>query len=97
MSDFEIEKTLVASTSHVLPDDFDILDRANDIEHTFTVNEYEYGWRLYLHDGIINNLGSLKISEGINELVLFAVFGDCAYLKLDSDGPIYEGFSAYEW
>lgn len=97
MSDFEIEKTLVASTSHILPDDFDILSRENDIEHTFIMYEYEYGCKLYLHDSIINNLGSLKVSEGIKELVLFAVFRDCAYLKLDSDGPIYEGFKKYEW
>ena len=94
MSKFEIEKTLIASSAHILPDDIEAFRVYNDI---FIVDEYDYGWTVYLHDSIIDDLGKVRVSEGIRMLILFSVFNGCKYLKVDSDGPTYKGFEEYEW
>lgn len=94
MSKFEIEKTFVASSAHICLDDIEALSKCRD---TFIVNEYDYGWTVYLHDNIIEDLEKSGASEGMKMLVLFSMFNDCKYLKIDSDGLVYEGFEKYEW
>ena len=94
MSKFEIEKTLVASSAHILPDDIEAFHVYNDI---FIVDEYDYGWIISIHDRIVDDLEGVRISEGMKMLILFSVFNDCKYLKIDQDGLIYEGFEQYEW
>jgi hypothetical protein len=89
----EIEKTLVASTVHIEPDDIDLLN----IDVAWRVNGYEYGTVIYIGDERAVDVFSSNYSEGLKLLVLFAVSLDCKYLKLDSDGPIYEEFPEYDW
>jgi|TARA_R110001583_G_scaffold16234_36_gene66454 hypothetical protein len=96
MEDFEIDKTLVYSTSHVKKEDIDLLSS----DGTWRVTEHDYGITIYVGDWF--NPGAIesclpKYSNELSLLVLFAVSLDCKYLKLDSDGPIYDMFPQYNW
>jgi hypothetical protein len=61
------------------------------------MNDYEYGIIIYIGGEEAVSVFSSNYSEGLKLLVLFAVSLDCKYLKLDSDGPIYEEFPEYDW
>tara|TARA_Y100000310_G_scaffold305881_1_gene346530 strand:+ start:575 stop:847 length:273 start_codon:yes stop_codon:yes gene_type:complete len=89
----EIEKTLVASTVHIEQDDFDLLN----MDEAWRLSPYEYGTIIYIGDEEAIDYFSSNYSEGLKLLVLFAVSLDCKYLKLDSDGSIYEEFPQYDW
>jgi hypothetical protein len=89
----EIEKTLVASTAHVELDDIELLQ----LDDAWRMNDYGYGTIIYIGDEEAVSVFSSNYSEGLKLLVLFAVSLDCKYLKLDSDGPIYEEFPEYDW
>ena len=90
---FEIEKTFVASTAHIEEDDIGLLH----LDDAGRLNEYEYGLLVYIGDDEAMNTFSANYSEGLKLLVLFAISLNCKYLKLDSDGPIYDKFPEYEW
>ena len=97
MSDsFEIYKTMVASTAHCEPYDFDAFRSFPDI---FSCEDHGYGMSVYLgsEDPILSDLSQVRISEGIKMLVLFAISNGCLWLKIDADGPIYERFPTYDW
>ena len=96
---FEIFKTMVASTAHCEEYDFDAIRTFPDV---FSCTEDDYGMSVYIgHDGVesglLEGISNLKISEGLKMLILFAIFNQCLWLKLDSDGPIYDKFPTYEW
>lgn len=93
---FEIYKTMVASTAHCEPYDFDAFRSFPDI---FSCEDHGYGMSVYLgsEDPILSDLSKVRISEGIKMLVLFAVSNGCLWLKIDADGPIYERFPTYDW
>ena len=94
---FEIFKTMVASTAHCEQYDFDALRSFPDI---FSCEDHGYGMSVYLGSDdsvILSDLAQVRISEGLKMLVLFAISNDCLWLKLDSDGPIYEEFPTYDW
>ena len=98
-SSFEIFKTMVASTAHCEEYDFDAIRTFPDI---FSYEKDDYGMSIYLgHDdvesGFLKEISGLRISEGLRMLILFAIFNQCLWLKLDSDGPIYDKFPTYEW
>jgi hypothetical protein len=90
---FEIEKTFVASTVHIEEEDISLLHLDNE----WRLNNYEYGLLIYIGDDEAMNNFSSNYSEGLKLLVLFAISLDCKYLKLDSDGPVYDKFPEYEW
>ena len=89
----EIERTLVASTAHWSHTDIDSLN----IDDAWRVSGYSYGTIIYIGDEDSIDAFSSNYSEGLKLLVLFAVSLNCKYLKLDSDGPIYEEFPEYDW
>ena len=98
---FEVYKTLVASTGHCEQYDFDACRIFPEI---FAAVDHEYGMSIYLgsldadgNNDILSNISSMRISEGLKLLILFAVSIDCLWLKLDVDGPTYERFPIYEW
>jgi len=99
-NNFEIKKTLIASTSHIESEDFSVLSESDVI-----TEDYEYGTRIYLNqeysgsceDSIVEHISKFSFSEGFKLLILFAVSLDCDWLELDSDGPIYEELPKYEW
>tara|TARA_B100000085_G_C18392943_1_gene451240 strand:- start:436 stop:729 length:294 start_codon:yes stop_codon:yes gene_type:complete len=94
--DFEIYKTMVASTVHCKPYDFDAFRVFPDI---FSCVDHDYGMSIYLGDeeNILPDLDSIRISDGLKMLILFAISNNCLWLKLDSDGPTYERFPIYDW
>lgn len=97
---FEIFKTFVASTSHVEEQDMELLRRFPEL---FSCEDHYYGMSIYLGSGddneaqMLREISSMEASEGLRMLVLFAISNDCLWLKLDSDGPIYDGFPSYDW
>ena len=93
MKSFEIEKTFVASTIHIEEDDINLLH----ISDQWRLNDYEYGILIYIGDDEAMSVFSSNYSEGLKLLVLFAISLNCKYLKLDSDGPIYDKLPEYEW
>jgi hypothetical protein len=52
---------------------------------------------IYIGDDEAMNTFASNYSEGLKLLVLFAISLNCKYIKLDSDGPIYDKFPEYEW
>jgi len=90
---FEIEKTFVASTIHIEEEDIELLR----LDDEWRLNDYAYGILIYIGDEDATNVFSSNYSEGLRLLILFAISLDCKYLKLDSDGPVYDKFPEYEW
>lgn len=95
-SSFEIFKTMVASTAHCEEYDFDAIRTFSDI---FSYEEDDYGMSIYLgtEDSVLREVAQLRVSEGLKMLILFAISNDCSWLKLDSDGPVYNKFPQYNW
>jgi len=94
---FEIRRTLMASTAHTLEEDFNLLGEAG-----LTAESIDYGTRIYIghHEEqipIVDHISNFNFSEGFRLLVLFAVSFNCNWLELDVDGPIYERIPEYEW
>ena len=96
MSSFEIYKTMVASTGHVEESDLQALEAFPEV---FNCEDHYYGVSIYLgsEEGILNQIGAVRISEGLRLLILFALSNGCSWLKLDSDGPVYDDLPLYDW
>ena len=101
--DFDIYKTLVASTSHIKKNDLETLvyfeklyNNPNLTPHSFSL-ESNCGTRVYLYDGIMNDVRKFKFSEGFLLLVLFSVSNGCSFLEIDCDGAIYDEIPKYAW
>jgi len=107
--ELEIEKSLVASTSHVLLSDMDLLTL--DGTYPYTVHITEYGATIYIvKDMVIPVEQSVEfITDGTYEeqLVAFsrdfrrilrlAQQNDCTWLRLDRDGSLIEGLAVHNW
>ncbi len=91
---FEIRKTLIASTSHAKGSDFTTI-----AENGIIYDDMTYGVRVFIggEEPLLERLPNLKFSEGLNLLILFAASSGCEWLELDSDGFVYEGIPSYEW
>ena len=87
---------MVASTAHCEEYDFAAI---NSFPEIFSCEDHGYGMSIYLgsDDFILDEASNVRISEGLKMLILFAVSNDCLWLKLDSDGPVYDNFPCYEW
>jgi hypothetical protein len=92
--EFEIYKTMVASTGHVEAGDLEDLASFPEI---FSLHDHHYGTRLFLGSDVVSEIGQVPISDGLKMLILFATSTGCRYLELDADGPEYEGFPKYVW
>ena len=100
MSSFEIEKRLIASTAHVDQNDMSyLLERAYNGRLTeLYFSESNWGWTIRLPGEFrLSDIGHLKVSDGLRDLIIFTISLDCVELVLDQDGPVYEGFKTYEW
>ena len=91
---FETYKTMVASTCHVTKEDLETLEMETDI---FSTVDHYYGTRVFLGEDLLQEMGQVSVSEGLEMLILFAMSNGCLYLELDSDGPDYEKFPRYDW
>ena len=103
MSNFEIEKPLVSSTFHVSYDDVIKLNEMikcdqNKLSYPFWAEEYEYGIVVSFSNYFdLAQWPSNIFSEGLMNLVIFTYSLGCNKLRLDCDGPIYDGFKKYDW
>ena len=100
MNNFETYKTMVASTAHCEEDDIKyLLYGFKDSPAKFpTVIDYEYGLKIYVaSEFLLDELSSLKVSEGLKLIIIFAISSNCKWVDLDSDGPIYDKFPQYDW
>lgn len=108
--ELEIEKTLVASTGHVLQEDMTLLEIENS--YPYTVFNNEYGAMIYIvkdmyipvehSEEFITEGGHdialiLKFSKDFRRLLKIARDNDCTWLRLDSDGSEIEGLPIHEW
>ena len=91
---FEIYKTLVASTAHIEPSDFRVLE---DNPEAFIIYDHYHGTKIYIHEEILNDISRFSLSEGLRLLILFAASHNCRFLDLDADGPVYDDFPTNDW
>ena len=96
---FEIEKTLVASSAHITREDMaTMVTLFPELSGNCRLIEYEYGVIVHILEGFdLSELGGLGLSDGILSLLIFTVSNGCIKLKIDCDGPKYDGFKSYEW
>tara|TARA_B100000131_G_scaffold291399_1_gene304956 strand:- start:1218 stop:1487 length:270 start_codon:yes stop_codon:yes gene_type:complete len=87
----EIEKTLVASTSHLKKSEI------GELSLMFSSHESDYGITIYIGDEIEEISSRSDISEELNLIALFAISSGCTYIKFDCDGPIYDFFKRFSW
>ncbi len=94
---FEIEKTFVASTAHCSgANEIDLLVVDNNI----ITDEYEYGIRVKVSSDYFPNINDLRkvvYSKGLCQCIYLAKTLECDWLRLDSDGLIYDEALHYEW
>jgi hypothetical protein len=99
---YETEKNLVMSTVHISEQDDKRLK--NREECPLVVYNYEYGYIIYVDlneksdfDETIQQCENHGFSTGFIDLMKLARTNECAYLKLDCDGPEYKHLTRYEW
>jgi len=107
--ELEIEKSLVASTAHVLQSDMELLEQENS--YPYTVHNTEYGAMIYIvKDMTIPVEQSVEFITDGHDLELLVAFSrdfrrllrlaqqnDCTWLRLDCDGSEIEGLTRHEW
>lgn len=102
LKNLEITKMLTLSTAHVTEGTFncivyeDRLDRMGLPVYMKTTHEdvERYGVFIYLD---MDNMNENSIPEDLMRLIDLAWENRCGILCLDSDGPIMEGLTVYEW
>jgi len=106
--DLEIEKSLVATTAHVLQSDMELLEQENS--YPYTVHNTEYGAMIYITKDMIipveqsveficdgHDLEALvAFSRDFRRLLKLARDNDCTWLRLDCDGSEIEGLPIHE-
>ena len=103
MLNFEINKEIVFSTSHISKECREALVDASkgiyrDAESELSVLEQfpiykdEYSFRIY----IFETPESTEYPE-LDKILKAAIENECVWLRFDRDGPIYESFDVFEW
>ena len=101
MLNFEINKEIVFSTSHISKECREALIDASkgiyrgtelSVLEQFPTYKDEYGFRIY----IFETPESTEYPE-LNKILKIAIENECVWLRFDRDGPIYEGFDVFEW
>ena len=92
--EYEIHKTLMISTAHVRGLD---AQRLEDGEHggvAYTLDEY--GFLLWVEkDG--EGTSFPPLSDALRNCIKIAREQGCQYLRLDRDGPVYDGLETFDW
>lgn len=87
---YEIQKTLVLSTSHVSPFTREWLEENSYVAGTPVWLNYEHGWILY-----VDKEEDLAIPQDLLNLLQLAGSLQCSWLRLDQDGDVYEDLPVY--
>ncbi len=97
MPKLEIQKYLVASTAHVTQED---MRRLRFPSTTVNSHEFPYGETIYVgtqQEPMWKLTESEGYSNSMQDMLKLALKNHCAYLKLDCDGPIIEGYIVHDW
>jgi len=96
LHEYEIQNTLVASTSHISGEEADWLN-AHEEEPWVTTN---YCWIFWISedDQIFESLvAGWEHLPNVAVLMRLAKSLNCEYLKIDVDGPVYTDLPTWEW
>lgn len=101
--EYEIQRYLVVSTGHISKMDSKGLDwewSDDNIDlnhlHKLIVYKFEYGWILWIDTKLI--FSDYKgYSPAFKHLIKLAKKNKCQYLKIDRDGPEYDGLTLFDW
>ena len=96
--DYEIQKTLILSTSHINEEESEILEALSsphspDIYDLIVHSHGTYGWNIYVADVLAPN----QKMPNLNRLIKIAQSNDCAWLRLDCDGPVHDELQEFDW
>jgi hypothetical protein len=90
----EIQRHLVACTSHVTKDDTICLSE----EEGLVAHEYEEGYFVHVPDAACDDeLRGIGYSPAFLGLLKLARENACDYLTLDRDGPEIDGLERFDW
>ena len=90
----EIQRHLVACTSHVTKDDTICLSEGECV----VAHEYEEGYFVHVPEATCDDeLRDNGYSPAFLALLKLARENACDYLTLDRDGPEIEGLEIFEW
>jgi len=91
---YEIQNTLIISSSHINEEESIFLDQGGNPVWA----SYAHGWTLWIPD---DREFFQQIAENyptnIATLMHLAKSLDCEFLRIDSDGPVYKGLPTWEW
>lgn len=95
----EIESSFVVSTAHITPRDSKLLQ---DDAYPYVCDLYGYGHLAYVGDtrDFANNRPALAahgMSPEFLHLMKLCTKWDCAWLRLDCDGPTYPELPTFDW
>lgn len=91
---YEIHKILVVSTAHISEETNNILE--NDLNVGFTTYGH-FLWNFLHNRAEQDEIILEEWPEEIGDIFKLARKRNCAYILIDSDGPIYEELKEYDW
>lgn len=91
---YEIQKTLVLSTSHITQATADWLEINTHTAGTPVWLNYEHGWILYIDKG--DFVDQAAIPPDLLNLLQLGASLNCSWLRLDQDADTYEDLLVYE-
>lgn len=94
---YEIHKTLMVSTGHVTEGDCRRLEDGEAGGISYTLGEY--GYLLWIPESppAIPATNFAPLSDAVRGCIKLAREQDCQYLRLDRDGPYYDGLERFDW
>lgn len=102
--EYEIQRSLVVSTGHINKKDRDGIDFyakssvGSDEEHPYRIVVYifEYGWLVWV-DPKFTSPDYKGFSPTFKKLIKLAKTHKCQYIRIDRDGPQYDGLEIFTW
>jgi hypothetical protein len=97
----EIQKTLVASSSHITKQDDNLLSNyLREAPAEVIIVDEDFGWKIHICS-IVNNsnleLNRLGFSNDFIKCMMLGFINDCEWVLFDCDGPQYEFLNIHEW
>jgi len=99
---FETYKLLDISTAHITREDdiFLKLEARTPVSFPGSVHEVDHGFFIWLCGQEISTEGFVwedAISEAFKKIIELAVDLNIEYIRLDSDGKVYDGLEIFDW
>jgi hypothetical protein len=97
---FEIVRAWIVSTVHIREQDSRVLSQVPDL----TVCEYQEGFWIAVPDAeefrvmrLLERLQEAGLSSAVGHILSVASGQAVEYVKLDSDGPVYDFLPQFHW